>query len=623
LKDSKTEVLLIGMPFAYFSKPFIGISLLKAGLERINVSCKIRYFSLKFVETHISPVLNNLIANNYPNAMCLLGDWIFSEEKTGNDYIGDILKGKSEEYSGIKVPEYIIGEIINAKNNVKVFLEECLEEVLHYKPAIVGFTNNYGQQRACLALARRIKEAAPEVFIVFGGPNCEGIMGAELIRQFPFIDAIVSGEGDIVFPKIVKNILGKKSVSQLQGVYTQDNISHIFSGGNFLNAEPVTDMDSIPCPDYKDFMEAWEKSSFSKKKEILENIQLMPMLLFETSRGCWWGQKKRCTFCGYGQNIHFRSKTPERALEEFNYLTGHYPGFPVVNVDNILDMSYFKEFLSKIESNLLILHHVKSNLSKEQLQLVKDKVQPHLQPGIESLSTPVLKLMRKGVSALQNIQFLKWAHELDIHLSWNLLSGFPGELPESYGEMAELLPLLSHLQPPGECNKIYLTRFSPYFEKGEEFGLSDILPYHAYYYVYPEISSEALSNLAFYFTFKYREPRDVNTYVKPVFEKFKEWINNYITSSLTYKEYRYQLVVTDTRPIAKQTLTVLSELESYVFLACDKIQTLDEIKKLLERETGREFSCSEAEKIIQPLLKRGFMIKENNKYLALAVKTKM
>jgi len=93
LKDSKTEVLLIGMPFAYFSKPFIGISLLKAGLERINVSCKIRYFSLKFVETHISPVLNNLIANNYPNAMCLLGDWIFSEEKTGNDYIGDILKG--------------------------------------------------------------------------------------------------------------------------------------------------------------------------------------------------------------------------------------------------------------------------------------------------------------------------------------------------------------------------------------------------------------------------------------------------------------------------------------------------------------------------------------------------
>lgn len=37
-----------------------------------------------------------------------------------------------------------------------------------------------------------------------------------------------------------------------------------------------------------------------------------------------------------------------------------------------------------------------------------------IQPGIESLSTPTLKLMEKGVSLLQNVRLLSWCAEIGI-----------------------------------------------------------------------------------------------------------------------------------------------------------------------------------------------------------------
>ena len=59
-----------------------------------------------------------------------------------------------------------------------------------------------------------------------------------------------------------------------------------------------------------------------------------------------------------------------------------------------------------------------------------------IQPGIESLSSNVLRLMRKGVRAIQNVNLLRWAQYYDIDVAWNLLWGFPGETEQDYTEQA-------------------------------------------------------------------------------------------------------------------------------------------------------------------------------------------
>ncbi len=614
MKKIPYDVLLINMPFDYFSWPSIGLSLLKSSLKQ-KVSCKIRYFSLDFIEKICSPSLNNMIANNYPSAMCQTGEWIFSPSISDN-YIKDVLLGGLKEYKHIRVPEDIIDEILSVKKKVNDFLEYCLMEILECKPYIVAFSSNYGQQLSSLSLAGKIKEQSPEIFILFGGCNCEGIMGAEIIKNFPSVDAVVSGEGDLVFSEIVQRVISGKSISDLQGVYTKENIEKIY----YVNTPSVTDMDSLPCPDYDDFFEQWNNSSLSKNPDIINNKFYRPVIHFETSRGCWWGEKKRCTFCGYGQDIHFRSKHPGRALEEFSYLTEKYPECIVVHVDNIVDMKYFNDFLPHIKSDKLLLHHVKANVTKEQLQLVSARVQSHLQPGIESLSTHVLKLMRKGVTSLQNIQFLKWAREFNIDVHWNLLWGFPGERSEDYRLMSELIPLLSHLEPPKDYGSIYVSRFSPYFETPEDFGVSELKPYGAYRYIYPGFTEDAINNLAFFFTYKI--PQETEQYTKSVKEAIEKWIHVYPESSLIYMDYRKHLIISDKRPGAKEDITIISGLERLLYLACDSIKPLSELKNIAEKYRGKKYSNEEILEIINPLSDRGFITGEDAKYLSLAIKWK-
>jgi hypothetical protein len=75
--------------------------------------------------------------------------------------------------------------------------------------------------------------------------------------------------------------------------------------------------------------------------------------------------------------------------------------------------------------------------------------------------------MRKGCTGLQNIQLLRWCEELGITVFWNLLCSFPGESPVEYARMAELIPLLAHLQKPSYCGRIHVDRFSPLFTNAE------------------------------------------------------------------------------------------------------------------------------------------------------------
>ena len=109
--------------------------------------------------------------------------------------------------------------------------------------------------------------------------------------------------------------------------------------------------------------------------------------------------------------------------------------------------------------DLRICYEIKANLTKEQVRLLAQAGIRDVQPGIESLSTPLLRLMKKGCSRLQNIQLLKWCRELGVRPIWNILWGFPGEDPAEYSEMAAMMPALSHLQPPMSAAKLRLDRF--------------------------------------------------------------------------------------------------------------------------------------------------------------------
>jgi len=268
------EVSLINMPFSNLFTPALGLSLLKASLAPLNISTKIQYFTLQFAERVGSSIHLILgVGLPYPGFsfdFCenLIGEWLFARALFGPDRLDetgylDYLRGRlriqesnSAQTSSKKLsPETYIQHLLRARSKVDGFLDECVATTLSQHPRIVGFTSLYQQHVASLALAKRIKSQSPETFIVFGGPNCEGVMGAELIRQFPFVDAVLSGEGDLIFPEFVQRVLENRSLEGLQGIYSRDDTGGKVLDGNYPNTPSVQKMDNLPFPDYQDFFD--------------------------------------------------------------------------------------------------------------------------------------------------------------------------------------------------------------------------------------------------------------------------------------------------------------------------------------------------------------------------------
>ncbi|MBS1790125.1 MAG: RiPP maturation radical SAM C-methyltransferase [Acidobacteria bacterium] len=631
--SAKSDVLLITMPFGPLIVPSIGLSLLKATLINQGFSAQIRYFTFRFAER--IGIQNYAYVADDTTPTDLIGEWIFSGALHGDQvgqadskthaYIDEVLRKKSSlralNSDGAQlISESTIEEILSARDQVESFLDECLNYVLARKPKVVGFTSTFHQNVAALALAKRIKARSPETFIVFGGANCEGIMGQEISRQFAFVDAVVSGEGEVVLPEIVRRVLTGQPIGHLPGVFTRLRGALPVVGQTAIhdcNALTVKHMDDLPFPDYEDFFEQLADCTVTSGRR--------PTLLFETARGCWWGEKHHCTFCGLnGQGMAFRSKSPDRALTEFLHLTGKYPGHAVSVVDNILSMDYLKNFIPMLaDSNpgVEVFFEIKSNLRKEQLVLLRAAGVTRVQPGIESLSDQVLRLMDKGVRALQNIQLLKWCKELGISPQWNLIWGFPGEKPEEYEQMAKWIPLLVHLPPPVSSAHIRIDRFSPNFDRATQLGFKNLAPYPSYGYVY-RFPEQVVANLACFFTAELVEPRDAWQYVEPVVTEVRQWQERHPDSTLFFVEKGERLLIWDSRASAQESFVVLTGRDKFIYQACDQTRTARQVFELWQpHSTGTTLTNLRA--ALDALVARGLMLRQDDSYLSLAIPTSL
>ncbi len=347
---------------------------------------------------------------------------------------------------------------------------------------VVGCTTVFEQTAASIAILRRVKRRNAAIVTVLGGANCEGEMGRGLARLDAGIDYVFSGESEEAFPAFLRAALG--------GTLPAERI---------LPGQLCRDLDRLPLPDFAEF--------FEQRRRFLPD-SLTPesetVLLYETSRGCWWGEKHHCTFCGLnGEGMAFRQKSPERVLEDLRRL-GAYPTRHVSMTDNIMPHRYFQTLVPRLAGEsrqLQIFYEQKANLSLAQMVALAQAGVRSIQPGIEALSTRLLERMRKGVSARQNVALLRYARATGIAIAWNLLWGFPGDEAEAYEETLGLVPLLHHLPPPEALWHISIDRFSPYFDDAKQFGVKNLRPVPDYADFLPKQADVA--RIAYHFTGEY------------------------------------------------------------------------------------------------------------------------
>ncbi|MDR1141796.1 MAG: RiPP maturation radical SAM C-methyltransferase [Planctomycetaceae bacterium] len=623
--SSVMSVLLLNMPFAQLRWPNLGLSLLKSSLTVRGIGCDLKNLCFPFAE-RVGYDLYDWIAGHF--AFVLGGEHLFAKV-----YFGDQLPTTEQFWNDIllwtepELDELDKRDFETVAASVLPFLDGCMKSIDWNRYKIIGFTTSYQQTLSSLCLARRIKEQYPHLQIVLGGAACEGEMGGELLRQFKEVDYVFLGEADITFPFVVQKILDgtvnsqslpkgvlsatthrrqeKEKLLILQNEKPDEKYSALKFDTDVIEST-VTNLDHIPPPDFDDYFNDWRYNS-------LRN-EVRPMLFFETSRGCWWGERRQCSFCGLnGHSLRFRCKTPEHAVAELVELINRYKVREACFADNIFAKEYFETFLPLLKATGLGLRfefEMKANQKKEHVRKMLDAGLAAAQLGIETLSTPILRMLSKGATAWHNLQVLKWYTEGGIEVKWNILYGFPGEDPKEYEKLTQLLPFVFHFYPPVAFGKVRIDRFAPYHNDPKKYGIENLRPFRGFHFLYP-FDDQSLRRLSYYHEFDFADGRNVYDYVQPFLEQVKRWDEEYAKGTLrAFDRDDGVLLLTDTRSIAAEFQYRLSGIDRELYLFCDAARTRQEI---LERfpET--------VEKTLARWVEQRIMIPVDDRFFALAL----
>jgi ribosomal peptide maturation radical SAM protein 1 len=488
------HVALLNLPFASLKFPSLALARLKSVVEKRlgdRVSVELLYLNHDFAH-YIGTGLYQRVAVDMEAPYNGLGDWFFRQEAFPE------LADNAQTYFQRYFPrpdqeQYVLKRsLLERREGLGEFLDALIDRYRLDEVDLVGFTSMFSQNVACFALARRLKERRSKLLVVMGGANCETPMGQEIVKNMDQIDFVFSGSAMTSFPQFVQACLDgdEERRQQIPGVFSKSNHSTC-SPQALVGAELPID---VPIElDYGPFLDALERN--------FPDDPVEPILLFETSRGCWWGERAHCTFCGLnGMTMSYRSMSPERARHVIRSLFKYSSKVSRLQcVDNIMPKSYPKEVFATLDTpaNMTLFYEVKADLTEEDMQILSSARVKEVQPGIEALATSTLKLMRKGTNVFQNLRFLKLCVMYGIVPDWSLLVGFPGEGEEVYQKYVADLPMLLHLPPPSGVYPVRPDRFSPYQAEAERYGL-DLRPADFYELVYP-LSRESLQNLAYFF----------------------------------------------------------------------------------------------------------------------------
>jgi ribosomal peptide maturation radical SAM protein 1 len=604
---------MVTMPWASLTSPSLALGNLSAVIASLDhvAAVDTRYVNFDWAEHlydltggRVGPLQYSSIAESYVGG---IGEWIFAGALYDTplwrfDEVRRHLRPTSEQRwldDGILVEMHrAAGPFIGAEADV----------VAAGEYDVVGFSTTFLQNVATLALAKEVKRRSPATMVVLGGANCDGDQGAALHRNFGFIDAVVRGEGEVSFPLFLASLAGQAEPAEIGGLCWRRDGGR--SEVNRLPARPVS-MAVVPAPDHGGYFERLEASSLRRFID--------PVLALEASRGCWWGERHHCTFCGLnGSLMEFRSKPATRFLDELRDAVSRHRVLDVELTDNILDMRYLKTLLPGLAAadwDVRIFAEVKANLTRAHVRALREAGITRIQPGIENLASSVLALMDKGVTGTQNVRLLRDCRSEGVSVSWNLLYGFPGESEEAYRDVIRQIPRLVHLQPPAATYRIGLERFSPLFTD-PSLGLENRGPAAVYRAIY-DLPEQELGDLVYLFD---SGPAGIRQdVIDRLVEATDGWRAGHGRSSLVHRWSGAGLLIEDGRPTAgDRTMVLAPGGEAEAYLALMRPRTRTGVRQTLTSRWGIEWDEDAAEAWLRRMDDLGLIYADEGRYVSLS-----
>ena len=621
-QDETVQVALLSPPVTYPPVPSIALSIFKSALKDAGIFSKVIYGSF--------PAIHLLGTDTISKLSCYLpfrrnSEYLFARltDVDSSISLSEFLKPFSSACLSDRQKESLKELMEDALKKADQIVEAIALRIIKKKARILDVSSIYAQQCPALAIIKRVKELDPSVVTIMGGHNVSGQMGMAILRNFPSVDYISFGEGDEAVIQFCASQLRSDQEPLPYGIVGRKEIP------DTIPYRMTKDLDLIPTPDYDDFFTESRREASGYYGEIPKYYEqtFENTVFLEGSRGCWWGAKHPCAFCGLnGLTNVYREKSPQRLYQEIREMTERYPGVNLQLSDNVLSSRMIRELPallaggSESPASYSLLAEIKANLRPEDIKALARAGFHTTQPGIESLNDNLLKQMGKGCTAVQNIALMKYCRSVQMYPVWNLLTHIPGERREDYEQMMELIPLILHLNPPTFASNIDYVRFSRYCDHPEEYGF-EFRPDPLYYSCFGN-RADIVDNIGIYYQLTggpfidtIRQNQDLYNQID---QAVKDWRNQFYSNhppQLMMRDLIFGISIFDSRPCAvKENLFLLGLSAKIYKLAWEPI-SWDTLTKHLPGFKEEDLRIA-----LDDLISKKIMLFLSGKYLALATR---
>ena len=295
---------------------------------------------------------------------------------------------------------------------------------------IIAFSTYVWNHNYNYELARLVKELNPGILTVFGGPE-PAITDADLFRKNPFMDIVITFEGEITFKELLLSYKSRK-FDHIPGLLLNKDGEAVDTG----SAKRIDSLMEIPSP--------YLAGVFDQL--IIDNPGITWQGTLETSRGCPFA----CTFCDWGSLTYNKVKKfeLERVYEELEWMAKR--NFDFISLTDA-NFGMFAERDSLIADKIIECQEKygsprtfsvawAKNQKKEVVDIVKKLLDARgfnqgLTLSVQSLDLDVLEnIRRKNMEMSKLEEVFELCEQRNIPTYTELILGLPGETLNTWKE---------------------------------------------------------------------------------------------------------------------------------------------------------------------------------------------